>query len=492
MQMQPASETYKIEHSDEAAKWFVGVALGFLCLFGIFGLTTAIKFVFPGLFNGVNFLEWARIRPAHVNGVIFGWIVCIDMAMFTYFVPRLTGTKLYSENIGKFCAVLWICGVIIGTLGLLNPTDSLNLWWMTKGKEMEDYNPISNLFLAVAWLTNCYNLFRTFANRRYRQMYVALWYTMGTCLWTAFAYIIGNWPAQAMDAQFGWHIAFRGVNDANMNWFYGHSIVGLVATPGALGIAYYFLPKSSNVPLYSHKLSIIGFWALGAIYIWNGAHHMIYGPIPYWLQTVATIFSFLLFIPVGAFLTNFFGTIHGEWSQLRFNVPLKFLVGGAVMYLIACLQGPMEALRPVSAIVHFTDFTIGHAHIALFGFVTLISYGGLTYATPRMWKRPLYSESIAEWSFWLSFLGITIYGIAMSISGIVQGEMWQNPHIPFIETVRVLTPFWHARAGGGALMVAGMFLIAYNTYKTATVKYVEPDTASDDAALAQSSTGLKA
>jgi cbb3-type cytochrome c oxidase subunit I len=239
-------------------------------------------------------------------------------------------------------------------------------------------------------------------------------------------------------------------------------------------MCYYFLPKSINSPLYNHKLSIIGFWSLGAIYIWNGAHHMIYGPIPYWLQTVATIFSFLLFIPVASAVTNFVGTMMGEWHQLRYNVPFKFIAAGVLDYVIVCIQGPTQALRPVSAVVHLTDYTIGHAHLALFGFVTMIAYGGILYATPRMFRRPLYSEGIAEWSFWLSFLGLWIYMISLTIAGIYQGFMWQDPHIPFIETVRRMAPFWEARAGGGLWMFLGAVLFFFNVYKTATSPAPEP------------------
>jgi cytochrome c oxidase cbb3-type subunit 1 len=300
---------------------------------------------------------------------------------------------------------------------------------------------------------------------------------MGFMLWMLFSYVIGNWPGQALDYSFGplLHLpkhffSFVGSNDANINWFYGHAIVGLVATPAFLGIAYYFLPKSLNAPLYSHKLSIIGFWTIATIYIWVGAHHMIYGPIPYWLQTVATIMSFLLFIPVVAAVTNFFGTMRGEMHQLSWNVPFKFLFAGTVMYFLVSAQGSFMALRPLSAVIHFTDFVIGHSHLALFGFATMFAYAGLYYAVPRMYKRPLYSEGIAELSFWFSFIGISVYVISMSIAGYYQGLLWANPDIPFIQTVQAMIPYWHARAGGGALMVIGMLLVAFNVYKTATTK----------------------
>jgi cytochrome c oxidase cbb3-type subunit I len=477
MKMEPSVEPQKLVHSDEAAKWWITLGLIALVTFGFFGLTTAVKFVFPGLFNGIDWLAWPRIRPAHVNGITFGWLVSVAFGLYSYIIPRLCGTNLYSESLGKKASVVWGIGIVVGTLGILNPWNTLNPWFMTKGKEWEDYDVIANVILTVGGLMMTYNLFRTIAKRRYRQIYVAMWYGMGFMMWMLFSYVIGNWPGQALDWSLGpilhtpkHFFGFVGSNDANVNWFYGHAIVGLVATPAFLGVAYYFIPKSLNVPLYSHKLSIIGFWTIATVYIWVGAHHMIYGPIPYWLQTLATIMSFLLFIPVVAAVTNFLGTMRGEWHQIGWNVPFKFLASGTVMYFLVSAQGSFMALRPLSAITHFTDFTIGHSHLALFGFATMFAYAGLYYAVPRIWKRPLYSEAIADWSFWLSFIGVTVYVTSMSIAGYYQGVLWADPSIPFIDTVTKMIPFWHARAGGGGLMVMGMILVAFNVYKTATVK----------------------
>ncbi|HEX5324248.1 MAG TPA: cbb3-type cytochrome c oxidase subunit I [Capsulimonadaceae bacterium] len=468
MQMQPPGEVEKIHHKDEACKWLITVALINLVVFGLFGLTTAIKFVFPGLFNGIDWMSWGRIRPVHYEGVTFGWIVPITYGLFCYYVPRLCGVPLHSEKLGKFSAVAISFGVWFASFFILNPMNTTNVWLMTKAKEWEDYNVPANLIIMTGVLTMAYNIFRTIAARRYRQMYVALWYTMGTLLWTSFVYTIGNWPSQQLDQTFHLHVGFAGSNDATVNWFYGHVIVGLVATPGALAIAYYFLPKVLNAPLYSHKLSIIGFWTLGTVYMWVGAHHLIYGPLPYWLQTVAIIFSFLLFIPVYAAVVNFLGTSRGEWHQLRYNIPLKFFIVATINYAIVSTQGSFQALYVVSAYTHFTDHTIGHSHLALYGFVSLFSYGALFYAVPRIWRRPLYSEGMADWTFWLSFIGITVYLVSMTASGFYQGYLWSIPNIPFIETVKDMVPFWHARAGGGALMVAGMILLAFNIYKTAT------------------------
>ena len=274
----PAQPDGRVEHEDVAVKWALWAGVGYLVLFGTLGFIAALKFVVPDLFYGFNWLSWPRIRPAHVQGMIFGWLLPVYMAMFYYIVPRLTGAKLRSEKLGIATTLVWSFGVLWATYWLLNPSDSLNPFLMTKGKEYEEYDLIANGFLLTAWIMLMVNMLGTFARRKYTQMYVSLWYIMGCLMWTAFVYVIGNWPSQVLPQ--GWGAGFKGLNDANINWFYGHSVVGLIATPGGLGIAYYILPKVSNSPLYSHKLSLIGFWTLGAIYIWNGAHHMIYGPIP--------------------------------------------------------------------------------------------------------------------------------------------------------------------------------------------------------------------
>lgn len=478
-EMTPSAQPERIEHADIAIKWALWASIGYLLLFGVLGFIAALKFMLPDFLSNYNYLSWPRIRPAHVQGMVFGWLLPVYMALFYYMVPRLTGTRLYSEKFGIVSVVVWSIGVLVATFCLMNPMDTLNPFLMSKGKEFQEYPLVSNALLLAAWLLLVVNMGLTFARRTYKQMYVSLWYVMGCLLWTSFVYVIGNWPSQLLPES----ASFRGLNDANINWFYGHSIVGLVAAPGGLAIAYYFLPKTTNAPIYSHKLSLIGFWTLGAIYIWNGAHHMIYGPIPYWLQTVATIFSFLLFIPVLSFIANMFGTIRGEWHQLRTNIPMKFLISGTVFYLLASAQGSFMALRALNAVTHFTDWVIGHSHMALFGAFTFYGYAGVYYVLPRVYKKPLYSEAMADWQFWLSFFGFALFSTALWVGGFNQGMLWNNPTLPFIETVNAMKPFWHVRAAGASLMLIGMFLFAYNLYKTATVP--APPATTDDIRVAE-------
>ncbi len=452
-------EPVRITHSDIGAKWWVASALGWSIAFMIFGLITALKFRFPDLWCSVPYLTYGRIRPVHAQGMIFGWLVVGNVAALCYFVPRLTGTKLFSERITINAAMLWNLGVFVGSAGLL--------LGYNKGKEYEEYNGLSNWILVIAWVMLSYVICQTIARRKYNRMYVALWYVMAFLIQTALVYIFGNIDGLTLG-----YLHFNGIADALANWFYGHAVVGLIATPGGLAAAYYFMPKAVDSPLYNHKLSIIGFWTITAIYIWNGAHHLIYTAIPLYLQTVSQVFSILLFIPVFTVVTNFFGTVRGHWHKAPDSVCRNFLWMGTLFYLLVCIQGPFQAMRPVQYFIHYTDWVIGHAHLALFGTFSFFIFGAFYYMIPRMMKRPLYSYPMANAHFQFAFWGILIMFISLTTGGLYQGYLWTDPTIPFIETVKAMMPFWEWRTVGGALMFTGQVLFAYNIYKTMTLKYV--------------------
>ena len=270
---------------------------------GIVALTIAAKFCWPELLGTVPYLSYGRLRPLHVNGMLFGWLLAADMGLAYYIVPRLCGVKLWSEKLGVATAILWnviILGAVVALLGGYN-----------HGFEYAELPMPLAILVVIAWVMFGLNIFATIATRKYQQMYVSIWYIMGTILWTAFVYLTGNFAG-------GFHAA--GVNQANLNWMYMHNAVGLIFTPIGLGVAYYFIPRASNTPLYSHRLSMVGFWSLAFVYVWTGAHHMLHGPISQWLQTIAITFSVMLLIPVWAVVYNFFATMKGQWHQLRDNV----------------------------------------------------------------------------------------------------------------------------------------------------------------------------
>jgi cytochrome c oxidase cbb3-type subunit 1 len=283
---------------------------------------------------------------------------------------------------------------------------------------------------------------------------------MGTILWTAFVYLTGNFAVDFTS----------GVNQANLNWMYMHNAVGLIFTPIGLGVAYYFIPKSSNTPLYSHRLSMVGFWALAFVYVWTGAHHMLHGPISQWLQTIAITFSVMLLIPVWTVVYNFFATMKGQWQQLRENVPLKFLMSGVVFYLLTCFQGPMHSLRSVNAIVSKTDWIPGHAHMALLGAFSFFAVAGTYYVVPRMWNTRLHSDTLANWSFWFIMIGGLGFFVTLWLGGFWQGWQWNNASIPFIDTVVALKPVWLVRFFSGCLIFCGIVSFAYNIMATVVAR----------------------
>ncbi len=435
-------------HEDRTAKLFLISSIVYFFIVGIIALLIAAKFVFPTFLGTIPQLTYGRLRPLHVNGMLFGWLLACDMALMYYIVPRLCGVKLWSEKLGLATAALW--NVII-----LGAVVSLLMGW-NQGWEYAELPLPLDVAVVVAWVMFGANLFLTIANRKYKAMYVSLWYAMGTILWTAFVYLTGNFAT----------LFATGVNQANLNWMYVHNAVGLIFTPVGLAIAYYFIPKASNTPLYSHKLSMIGFWSLAFVYVWTGAHHMIHGPISQWLQTITIVFSVMLLIPVWAAVYNFFSTMKGQWHQLRDNVSLKFLMSGVVFYLLTCFQGPMHSLRAVNAIVSKTDWIPGHAHMAVLGAFSFFAIAGAYYMVPRVFKTELYSNALANWSFWLFLIGGLGFFVTLWLGGFWQGWQWNNPAIPFIDTVIALKPIWHTRLASGFLMFGGIVTFAYNILAT--------------------------
>ena len=296
---------------------------------------------------------------------------------------------------------------------------------------------------------------------------MSLWYILASILWTAFVYLVGNFATMFTS----------GVNQANLNWFYVHNAVGLIFTPLGLALGYYFIPKASEAPLYSHRLSMIGFWSLAFVYVWTGAHHMLHGPISQWLQTVSILFSVMLMIPVWSLVWNFFATMKGQWHQLKDNVPIKFLMSGTIFYLLTCFQGPMHSLRSVNAIVSKTDWIVGHAHMAVLEAFSFFAVGGAYYAIPRMLKTKLHSQSLANASFWLWLVGGLSFFVSLWIGGFLQGLQWNDPSIPFIDTVKFMQPFWAVRLIGGTLMFGGILAFFWNIVVTFTGRTDRPSEA---------------
>ncbi len=433
-----------------SAKAFIISSVMFFVISTSIGLLLAIKFLWPEFMGSTPEFTFGRMRPLHVNGVLFGWLLAADMGLLYYVVPRLCGNKLWSEKLGMFTVIVFdliILAAVFTTLG-----------GVTQGLEYAELPWFLDIGVTLVWVLFGVNIFGTIITRKHQKMYVALWYTMGAIVWTAFVYITGNFATEM----------FSGVNQANLNWFYVHNAVGLIFTPLGVALAYYFIPKQAQAPLYSHKLSMIGFWSISFLYVWTGAHHMLHGPISQWLQTVSIIFSAMLIIPVWTVIVNFFGTVSGKWDLVRRDPILKYLMSGTTFYLLTCFQGPMHSLRTVNAIVSKTDWVVGHAHMAVLGAFSFFAIAGCLYAVPRMVKKPLYSDKLANTSFWFMLTGGLLFFVALWIGGFIQGLHWNDTSIPFIDTVKAMAPFWWTRLGGGVLIFTGIVLFLYNLVRTFT------------------------
>jgi cytochrome c oxidase cbb3-type subunit 1 len=435
-------------HQDRSAFGLLMIGSLFFLVSGLIALIIATKFHFPTLLGSVSWLTYGRLRPIHTNGMLFGWLLAADMGLSFYLVPRLCGVKLWSEKLGLATMWLWVLIILSAVVTLAAGQN--------QGLEYAELSLWIDVLVVVAWVMFAVNIFATVFTRRYQQMYVSLWYILASILWTAFVYIVGNFAV----------VPTTGVNQANLNWFYVHNAVGLVFTPLGLAIGYYFIPKAAETPLYSHRLSMIGFWSLAFVYVWTGAHHMLHGPISQWLQTVAILFSVMLMIPVWTLVWNFFATMKGQWHQLKDNVPIKFLMTGTIFYLLTCFQGPMHSLRTVNAIVSKTDWIPGHAHMAVLGAFSFFAIGGAYYAIPRMIGAKLHSNQMANTTFWLWLVGGLTFFVSLWVGGFLQGLQWNDVTIPFIDTVKFMSPFWAARLLGGTLMFLGILLFFWNVLMT--------------------------
>ena len=431
-----------------SAKWFLISSVVFFAITTFVGLLLSLKFIWPEFMGSAPWLTFGRVRPLHVNGVLFGWLLAADIGLLFYVVPRICGNRLWSEKLGIATVVLFDLIILSAVYTTLSGT--------TQGLEYAELPFALDVGVTLAWVMFGVNIFMTIATRKHEKLYVSLWYTMGAIVWTAFVYISGNFAT----------LFQKGIGQANLNWFYVHNAVGLIFTPLGLALAYYFIPLAADKPLYSHRLSMIGFWSIAFIYVWTGAHHMLHGPISQWLQTVAILFSVMLIIPVWTVITNFYGTVSGHWDRVKASPILKYLMAGTTFYLLTCFQGPMHSLRTVNAIVSKTDWIPGHAHMAVLGAFSFFAIGGTLWSLPRITGRPIHSDALANRSFWLMLWGGLIYFVSLWVGGFMQGLQWNDTSIPWVDTVMSMKPYYVARALGGALIFAGVVAFLYNVFRS--------------------------
>ncbi|HRO41595.1 MAG TPA: cytochrome-c oxidase, cbb3-type subunit I [Flavipsychrobacter sp.] len=426
------------------------------------GLLAAFQLVYPWLNFGLAETTFGRVRPVHTNAVIFAFVGNgIFMGVY-YSLQRLCKARMFSDGLSKFHFWGWQLIIVLAAVTLLAG--------YTSGKEYAELEWPIDILIAIVWVAFGWNMFGTIMKRRERHLYVAIWFYIATFITVAMLHIVNS-----IEIPYSWvksYSWYAGVQDALVQWWYGHNAVAFFLTTPYLGIMYYFLPKAANRPVYSYRLSIIHFWALIFIYIWAGPHHLLYTALPDWAQSLGTVFSIMLLAPSWGGMLNGLLTLRGAWDKVREDVVLKFMVVAVTAYGMATFEGPMLSLKNVNAISHFTDWTIAHVHVGALGWNGFLTFCMLYWLIPRMFKSNLYSQKLANWHFWIGTLGIVFYAVPLYWGGFMQSLAWKEftPEgqlkYQFLETVTQMRPFYLMRGIGGALYLGGALMMVYNLVKT--------------------------
>jgi cytochrome c oxidase cbb3-type subunit I/II len=444
------------------------------------GLLIACQLFWPDLNLNLQFTSFGRLRPLHTNAVIFAFVGNAMFMGIYYSLQRLCKARMFSDllswvNFWGWQAII-VSAAITLPLGLTTSKEYAELEW-----------PI-DIAIALIWVVFTVNLLGTIVKRREKHIYVAIWFYIATAVTVALLHIVNSLaiPASAFKS----YSIYAGVQDALVQWWYGHNAVAFFLTTPFLGLMYYFLPKAADRPVFSYRLSIIHFWALIFIYIWAGPHHLLYTALPDWAQSLGMVFSLMLIAPSWGGMLNGLLTLRGAWDKVREQPMLKFMVVAVTAYGMATLEGPMLAIKSVNSLSHYTDWTIAHVHTGALGWNGFIAFSMLYWLFPRMWNTPLYSIKLANWHFWIALLGMMFYVVPMYASGITQGLMWKQftpegflQYPNFLETVLQIVPLYKLRAIGGSLYIVGAILMTYNLWRTAKAGKFEPDTEAQAAAL---------
>ena len=426
------------------------------------GVIIAAQLVWPEL-NVVEYLSYGRLRPLHTNAVIFAFGGCALFATSYYTVQRTCHTPLFAPWLAAFTFWGWQLVIVLAAITL--PLG------MTQGKEYAELEWPIDILIAVVWVSYAVVFFGTIARRKVSHIYVANWFYGSFILAVALLHIVNS--AAVPVGLFKSYSAYAGVQDAMVQWWYGHNAVGFFLTAGFLGMMYYFVPKQAERPIYSYRLSVVHFWALIFTYMWAGPHHLHYTALPDWTQSIGMVFSLILLAPSWGGMINGIMTLSGAWHKLRDDPILKFMITSLSFYGMSTFEGPMMSIKTVNALSHYTDWTIGHVHSGALGWVAFISIGSIYYLLPRLFgKEQMASKKLIEVHFWIATLGVVLYIASMWIAGVMQGLMWRatNPDgtltYSFVESVKATYPFWSIRLVGGVLFLSGMFIMAYNMFRT--------------------------
>lgn len=455
-------ELEKFRYDNKIVKMFAYATILWSLVGMLAGLLAALQLVIPALNFDLPYTSFGRVRPIHTNAIIFAFVGNgIFMGVY-YSMQRLLKARMFSDMLSKIHFWGWQLIIVLAALTLV--------LGYTTGKEYAELEWPIDILITLVWVVFGWNMFGTIIRRRERHLYVAIWFYIATLVTVAMLHIVNSIEIPvSLTKSYSW---YAGVQDALVQWWYGHNAVAFFLTTPYLGLMYYFLPKVANRPVFSYRLSIIHFWALIFIYIWAGPHHLLYTSTPDWAQSLGVVFSVMLIAPSWGGMINGLLTLRGAWDRVRDSVVLKFLVVAVTAYGMATFEGPMLSLKNVNAISHFTDWTIAHVHVGALGWNGFLTFGILYWLIPRLFQTKLHSEKLANMHFWIGTLGIVVYAVPMYWAGFMQSSMWKD-FTPegqlkwqFMDTVTKMIPFYVARAIGGTLYLVGAVVMTYNLIKT--------------------------
>lgn len=456
-------EQEKFYYDNRIVKFFAYATLFWAIIGMVVGLLAALQLLFPSLTFNLAYTTFGRIRPIHTNAVIFAFV---GNGIFTgvyYSLQRLCKARMFSDKLSYIHFWGWQLIIIFAALTFI--------FGKTTGKEYAELEWPIDILVALIWVVFGWNMFGTILKRRVRHIYVAIWFYIATFVTVAVLHIVNSIaiPVNLLKS----YPVYAGVQDALVQWWYGHNAVAFFLTTPYLGLMYYFLPKAANRPVYSYKLSIIHFWALIFLYIWAGPHHLLYGALPDWAQTLGMVFSLMLIAPSWGGMVNGLLTLRGAWDKVREDPVLKFFVVAVTAYGMSTLEGPLMSIKAINAFTHFTDWTVAHVHVGALGWNGFLTFGMLYWLIPRLFNTQIYSKKVANVHFWLGTLGIIFYAIPLYWGAIVQTLMWKEfdalgflKYPNFLETVTQIIPMYAGRAIGGTLYITGAIIGVWNLVKT--------------------------
>ncbi|MDP6103966.1 MAG: cytochrome-c oxidase, cbb3-type subunit I [Gammaproteobacteria bacterium] len=452
------------QYNDEIIKKFT-IASVFWAIVGFLaGVFIALQMAFPDL-NFEPYLTFGRLRPLHTSAVIFAFGGNVLFATSYFVVQRTCRTRLWGGGLANFTFWGYQAFIVMAALGYV--------FGVTQGKEYAEPEWYADLWLVLVWVSYLLVFLMTLAKRQEPHIYVANWFFLAFIVTVAVLHLVNGLSVPVSLTSLKSYPLWSGVQNAMIQWWYGHNAVGFFLTAGFLGIMYYFVPKRANRPVYSYRLSILHFWSLIFLYIWAGPHHLHYTSLPDWAQTLGMTFSIILWMPSWGGMINGLMTLSGAWHKLREDPVLKFMIVSLAFYGMVTFEGPLMAIKEVNALSHYTEWTIGHVHSGALGWVAFISFGAIYYLVPKLWgKEELYSLKLVNLHLWIATIGIVFYIAAMWVAGIMQGLMWRSYdslgflEYSFVETVMAMHPFYIIRALGGVLFLGGALIMVFNIYKT--------------------------